>query len=217
MKHESVWFNGVEYRRYPESSCEASRKYYVAIGPQRKYLRRLHQEVYKFYHGPIPPGYQIHHKDHNPLNNDPSNLEAIDKDQHLKHHGDAMRGKPASSWQKKHLNLSARPAAIKWHKSPEGRAWHKEHAKRVLHQRTFPRTCEYCGASYRSQRVVNSRFCTPKCQSAWRRSSGIDNITRICEWCKAPFIINKNLKNKLCSRKCVAFSREAKRKTLPQT
>ena len=36
-----------------------------------------HQLVYKFYHGEIPSGHVIHHKDLNPHNNEPSNLELM--------------------------------------------------------------------------------------------------------------------------------------------
>ena len=43
----------------------------------------VHRHIWKLHNGEIPKGMDIHHKDHNPFNNDISNLELIDQ---LKHH-----------------------------------------------------------------------------------------------------------------------------------
>lgn len=46
----------------------------------------LHRYIWEKYNGPIPEGYVIHHKDHNKLNNDISNLEMIsDREHRLEH------------------------------------------------------------------------------------------------------------------------------------
>lgn len=37
--------------------------------------------------GPLPAGWEVHHKDENPQNNDPSNLERMTKEEHQKIHG----------------------------------------------------------------------------------------------------------------------------------
>lgn len=49
----------------------------------------VHRLVYKTFVGEIPPGYHIHHKDHNKQNNAVDNLELIDpvEHQHLHHLG----------------------------------------------------------------------------------------------------------------------------------
>lgn len=43
---------------------------------------KLHRFVYEQFHGPIPPGFQVHHKDDNKVNNDPENLEAMSASAH---------------------------------------------------------------------------------------------------------------------------------------
>ena len=49
--------------------------------------RRLHRLVYEDAYGPIPPGWHVHHKDHNPLNKDPGNLVALPANEHSALHG----------------------------------------------------------------------------------------------------------------------------------
>ena len=43
-----------------------------------------HRLVWVFHNGPIPEGYDVHHKDGNKLNNKINNLEVIKHDQHSK-------------------------------------------------------------------------------------------------------------------------------------
>ena len=71
-----IRYKGIRYRRYPDSDKRAERSYYVpGIGDRQKYgLGRLHEEIWKDNNGPIPEGGHVHHEDHDPLNNDPSNL-----------------------------------------------------------------------------------------------------------------------------------------------
>lgn len=46
----------------------------------------IHILLYKTFIGNIPKGYDVHHKDHNKLNNSLDNLELIDKHTHSKMH-----------------------------------------------------------------------------------------------------------------------------------
>ena len=46
----------------------------------------VHRLVYKTFVGEIPPGYHIHHKDHNKQNNALDNLELIDPVEHQRLH-----------------------------------------------------------------------------------------------------------------------------------
>ena len=60
--------------------------YYEAKG---YYFRHepLHVAIYEAYNGQIvPPGYQVHHKDLNKSNNDPSNLQMMTRAEHSKLH-----------------------------------------------------------------------------------------------------------------------------------
>ena len=47
---------------------------------------RLHRYVWEYYNGTIPKGYDIHHKDHNKLNNHYTNLEGLTNSEHVRKH-----------------------------------------------------------------------------------------------------------------------------------
>lgn len=53
--------------------------------------RKLHQQlehrwVWEQSHGPIPDGYEVHHRDRNPLNNDLANLQLLTAAEHDDYH-----------------------------------------------------------------------------------------------------------------------------------
>src|SRR5690606_38896634 len=139
-----VVFNGIKFRRYPDSTRRPDRVYYR---PSSNYIKRgvgaLHQEIWKAHYGPIPPGFHVHHKDGNPLNNDIANLQLLPVSTHM-----AMHGADGGQAARQYLN-KARQRASEWHRSPAGRAWHREHGKRVWEQRqAVERRCQMCGETY---------------------------------------------------------------------
>src|SRR5262245_25951133 len=121
-------------------------RYYLCGRYFQKQGKRLHRVVWMYNHGRIPPGYDIHHKDHDPANNNPINLECLPQREHQgDRHGEALieRGRP-------HLD-KAREAAAAWHGSPEGRAWHAEHYERNIRpvmETRIPAACQECGKPY---------------------------------------------------------------------
>ncbi len=53
----------------------------------RRYSRhKARKTMNGFYYNNLPRYLIIHHKDHNPLNNDLSNLELMDKSRHMSYH-----------------------------------------------------------------------------------------------------------------------------------
>ena len=75
-EYKTIWFAGVPY----DVSLYNGRPYYHHGNVF------LHREIWASIHGPVPEGYEVHHKDNNPVNNDPMNLEAMSKADHARHH-----------------------------------------------------------------------------------------------------------------------------------
>lgn len=200
---EEIVFNGKIYRRYPNSQKREHRVYYTSNGFEETPVS-LHRAIYEKHYGKIPEGYHVHHKDGNPLNNDPSNLEAISTHQHLSEHVIKNFENPVYVNKKMAALEKARLVAPEWHRSEEGIKWHSENAKRVWSLRTAEsRVCDQCGATFDSMTHRKSdRFCSNNCKSKWRRESGIDNESRECLVCKKQFVINKYSKVRTCSRDC---------------
>jgi len=166
---ESIVFNGYKYNRYPESSNPAHRRYFARAG------HRLHRDVWVYYNGPISKGMHVHHIDGDTSNNDISNLACITKDEHWSKHRAEISERNRRPEQLEHL-ARIRSSSAAWHKSPEGRAWHREHAKTSLaktwssprHYPDIDKVCFWCGTQFVGQ-TVKAKFCKKGCQTAESR------------------------------------------------
>ena len=189
-------FNGLHFTRDDRTG------YYLNSTIQK----RMHRYVWESYNGEIPVGYEIHHKDHNPANNDIDNLELMTAQDHRKYHAKIQGVKNVESG---HLD-NIRGMTKEWHASAEGLEWHRKHYERTkdkLHaKRKF--VCEFCGKEFEAEHTGNNRFCSNKCKSAWRRKSGVDDETRECQVCGRHFTINKYSRTRTCSRVCGAKLRQ---------
>lgn len=210
---EVIVFNGVAYWRYPNSKRLNDRNYFR---PSSQYKKRgfsfLHREIWKSIHGEIPDGCDIHHKDENPLNNNCDNLECLTKSEHAKLHA---RNMPEwkRRWVAAQLDRYARPVAGRWHGSPDGIEWHRQHGIQVMQMHGFKTYhCEYCGEMFQSRTIDEVRFCSEKCRAAWRRAARLDDIEQPCEYCGELFMSNRYDKTRCCGNSCAAKLRWRKRK-----
>lgn len=191
-----IEFDGIKF--YPDK-----KGYWLGNRKGTKKPVRLHTYVWEYHNGPVPHGYHVHHKDHNPDNNEIENLELIEKAAHLSYHGNLQD----KEWARRNLAENARPAASEWHRSTEGRAWHSENAKACapkIFSEKVVKICQCCGKEYETPRVKSqaSRFCSESCKAQWRRDAGIDNIQYPCEVCGTPIWTNKYAKKRFCSDEC---------------
>lgn len=148
------------------------------IGPGRRYFsnsgvdpRFMHRYVWKFYNGEIPDGYDIHHKDGNRYNNDISNLECIESVEHKKLHGECLT-EEEREWRRVNFQTKARPKAIEWHKSEEGREWHRKQALFRKDNRTeHVNICAQCGKEFINFANKGKKFCSGACQQKHLREA----------------------------------------------
>ncbi len=174
---------------------------------QGRYLQRsrdrLHRVVWEYHHGPIPDGFAVHHIDHDRFNNQIENLELMERGEHARYHN--AHGKPSE------ISDKARASAAEWHRSEEGRAWHRRHyeqnCRSVLFRRE-PMRCEHCAADFQGI-PKRSKFCSKSCKAAARRASGVDNEERCCRVCGSAFRVNKYWTQECCSARCGRTKRQA--------
>lgn len=193
MADKYQWFNDKKFTRDDRTG------YYL----NSTIHKRMHVYVWEYYNGTIPKGYEVHHIDFDRSNNDISNLQLLTKSEHKHIHAKLLTDEQRN-WRRQNLNNNARPKAIEWHKSDEGRQWHKEHIQRqqeVLHHKV-DKICVYCGKRYQGE--VKSKFCSNACKSAYRRQSGVDLVERSCIICGTAFMANKYSDKECCSKRCSA-------------
>lgn len=165
--------------------------------------KRLHVYVWEYYNGSIPNGYHIHHKDFDKNNNELDNLMLISASEHSKLHS-KMWSDERYEKQTQILKEKAIPKATEWHKSEDGREWHKQHYEQMKDKwyKIDDFVCLNCGNTFTAVISRQNKFCSNKCKSAYRRKSGVDNETRICEICGRKFTTNKYSTKRTCSEEC---------------
>ena len=164
--------------------------------------KRIHRYVWEFYNGDIPKGHHIHHIDGNKSNNDISNLQLLSASEHTRMHAKEMVNK---NYDKiiKNLEQNVRPKAIEWHKSKEGKDWHKKQYQLTLGKyrgEKVNKICKQCGCDYQVEIKKKSYFCSNNCKSKFRRDSGIDDVVRVCINCGKDFTVNKYKKTTRCCK-----------------
>lgn len=163
----------------------------------------MHRVVWEHHNGPIPKGYDVHHKDGNKGNNDITNLEILTRSAHLTLHGLA-HAKADPEKYRRHVREVMQPLAAKWHGSEAGREWHSTNAKKFwkrFKKETF--ACAWCKKEYETFRMSRKRgFCSMSCQNMARKASGVDDEQRTCEVCGKVFTANKYKKVRSCSKNC---------------
>ena len=181
-------FNGRTYYQYEG-------RYFTS------HIRKMHRDVWSFYNGEIPKGHHIHHIDGDVTNNDISNLELMEASAHLRMEG-IKRHKENPEWSKE-FHAKGIEMAKEWHKSPEGREWHKQHGVEAYAKRTpVLMVCQKCHKEYETTKMANSKFCSNNCKSASRKASGVDDVKRICVVCSTEFTANKYNTQTKCKRGC---------------
>lgn len=199
---ETVIFNGIKFRRYPDSRGSCARNYFSPSGyDNRRGIDMLHREMWKFYKGPIPAGHHIHHVDEDTSHNEIGNFECLSPDDHAARH-------PNKAWahkagHRKHLQ-KIRPMAAVWHSTEEGMEWHRQHMQRLWADRIQIRAiiCECCGKTRRTRAMQAVKYCSRACFAKARRKSGVDNTDFTCGICGTVFRASRFDQRLYCSGRC---------------
>ncbi len=168
---------------------------------------RAHQWVWINYHGPIPKGYHVHHRNEDKSDNRIENLELIHKSRHASYHMSSAERKLKSAL----VCDKIRPLTKVWHASEEGKTWHKLHALKNKFGKWEDKEyqCKHCANKFTSSKKFGNGtlFCSNACKSAWRRKRGVDDISLCCGICLKEFKKNKYSNAVTCSRTCSALMR----------
>ena len=168
----SVYFSGRKYGDRGDGYYVCGRRY-------------LHRDRWSKEYGEIPEGCVIHHIDHDPSNNDISNLELMTETQHLKYHANHPDGV-----------------------ADRARKWRRENKQ-------HDHVCTVCGKAYTSifPEGPHAKYCSTDClQVQYRRNQrakeGREPIVeftageKVCKYCGKTYITNHRRKSLYCSSKC---------------
>lgn len=204
----------IEFIEYDSIRFYRDKKgYWLSAKVGRKdHPKRLHIYVWEKHNGTIPNGYHIHHIDHDTDNNEIENLELMEKFEHLSYHA-KLQDKNVML---KNLSEKARPKAIEWHKSEEGKKWHVKHYQSTKDKllKRYDITCLNCGKEVNvGGSSHKNKFCSDKCKCQYSDKLGIYDEERKCIICGNKFMTYKHGNAESCSKSCAAklmYSRRCK-------
>lgn len=134
-----------------------------------------HRLISEFFNGPIKNGYQVHHINHNKLDNNPINLEAISAEEHIhKHHIDNSGAYTIEANKKKSL-----PGNIAGDKNPMRKWWSTatEQEKNEYHLRMSIATSGEFNGMYGKTHTDHSRL---KMSENRRSIDYVETYKKIC-------------------------------------
>lgn len=125
----------------------------------------LHRQVWIYHNGEIPKGLVIDHINRDKDDNQIDNLRLVTPSVNNKNVSEEVRQK-----RKKHMQTIIEKAKD-WHKSKEGREWHRKHGVEAYQKRKpIKKICAHCGkVYYTTQYSERVRFCGQNCKMKARR------------------------------------------------
>lgn len=140
--------------------------------------KKLHRRIYEDNFGLIPPGYVVHHRDHDRRNNSPENLEAMPRSAHTRYHQTGRAIHPNQ------LAASSAEMHRRWASAPVHRV-----------------TCLVCSAPFGMRSLQAPRqFCSNKCQDRWR-ANRFAGEPRNCVHCGQGYLAVRRVQ-RYCSKVC---------------
>lgn len=172
---ETIYFQGIPYRRYPKSKNRTHRLYFQRSA-YKKFSGKtgfLHREVWQHHNGKIPKGLEVHHIDGDTTNNEISNLELITHSQHAKKHNwghwdgfsrhQKKIAEKAKQWRKDNPKETK-----KIHSALAKKGWKNRRGKETI------KVCTICKKEYKTYFPKRSKYCHQNCKAtALRRKRGI--------------------------------------------
>lgn len=147
-------FNGVTYRKQPDSENRAYGHYVASVGIQRA--------VWSYHHGEIPDGHSIHHIDEDKDNNNAENLQCLSNEEHS--HTHYSKGNPVAESVKRKFTCEFCGQEYEATDVGLNRYCSKQCRDKARRQRRcVERVCVICGKTFWQSRDHRAKTCSTAC------------------------------------------------------
>lgn len=161
LSDSQVAFNGVKFTKDNRTGYYLST---IAIEDGRR--TRLHRYIWQYYNGPIPEGYDIHHKDRDKGNNNVDNLTIMRGNKHKQMH--SIEAKNTPEWLE--IWEGIRQKGSDAHKRTEERLKQSQRskeqwAKRKKDVKPSVIKCVICGGRKETYYPDRTMYCSKNCKA----------------------------------------------------
>ena len=170
----------------------------------------IHREVWKYYFGEIPEGYEIHHVDDDKSNNKPENLQCLTKTEHRKLHfskpeliADLQRELTCDYCGKKFVAVWSGGNRFCSDECKSARFYRCEHNQEE-------RICAFCGVTFKTSKFNNTRCCSHSCAMKLRLNE--KTVEATCPIYGKKFMRAESSNKIYCSRTCASKAQAQKRR-----
>lgn len=174
--------------RTPVTTIYAGRKFtllssgYFLDNNKKAEERLLHRLLWIAAFGPIPKGFDVHHKDENKQNNSLDNFELKPRSLHRRDHMLQLLGRDPVLRQKlvKQL-LNARVNCHNWLHTDLGKDWARGQLARTR-EKLRDYVCAYCGVTFTASVIARHKFCNRACASKFyyaKRKARLSLLTSV--------------------------------------
>ncbi|MBQ3441621.1 MAG: HNH endonuclease [Selenomonadaceae bacterium] len=154
----------------------------------------LHRAVWEFYNGEVPKGYEIHHVDFNPENNQLDNLQLVTEKEHRQIHV------PKGMQIPKPLKKFVCDWCGKEYEALDNGHNHfcsQKCCNAANYNKKVERVCPVCGKKFITRKHNGARTCSRLCAAKIKKPA---QILSTCIFCGKEFVATR--KAKYCSKKC---------------
>ncbi|MFW9602453.1 MAG: HNH endonuclease [Prevotella sp.] len=159
----TIEYAGYKWSRKPSGYYQSTTR--CTDGSRKNWL---HQYVYEEDNGPIPQGYDVHHRNENKSDNSISNLELLTMAEHQEEHLEQNRqnGFRLSKYVEEHFDEVQGLAKLGKKGLYTGRAKRKKLARGHI-------DCGYCGESFipHNKARTDTKYCSTTCRDAGNRAA----------------------------------------------
>lgn len=188
MEHQT--FNGINF-------LKDNRSGYFWSTSKKTGNVSMHRYVWNYYNGEIPEGYEIHHIDGDPSNNDIKNLKCSKRCEHRREHQEHKMGLVSNG----HCvecgaELKDKCGVFCSSRCKQAYARHNGYYK-------IEKTCAYCGKKFLTNKYRKSETCSHLCSNLIRQKRISEGEpTHVCVVCGKKYFPQPNNKHNTCSMKC---------------
>lgn len=176
--------------------------------------RLLHRVIWTDHNGDIPNGMRVHHKDHDPSNNDISNLELISQSEHNLMHARIRMSDPVNLELQRSIGKKSMKIMQEWMKTDKAKKIMSENAKSSwIGRQRHTAKCQICGREFLTFFPNKAKHCSKTCSNKYSRKT-YRSGERHCIVCGKSFECCRYDLTLHCSRQCAVKTSARVRKGL---